>query len=187
MQKPTISTSINSFPVVSLSLSDKDGGDLEELTRLVDSDIKPAIEDIDGVAQVQVSGQYVKEVKLKFDQAKMAELGLREDTVNGIVKGSSIRVPLGLFELDKSQKAVVVDGNIIGLDDLKNLAIPVVPSGAGASSGQGAGAAAEQGAAAPGASQGGGAQAGQATGQTADPSAQAGQDHGQALYRGPTP
>ncbi|WP_342553111.1 efflux RND transporter permease subunit [Paenibacillus sp. FSL R7-0652] len=177
VQKPTISKfSINSFPVVSLSLSDKDGGDLEELTRLVDSDIKPAIEDIDGVAQVQVSGQYVKEVKLKFDQAKMAELGLREDTVNGIVKGSSIRVPLGLFELDKSQKAVVVDGNIIGLDDLKNLAIPVVPSGAGASSGQGAGAAAEQGAAAPGASQGGGAQAGQATGQTADPSAQAGQD-----------
>ncbi|MDT0124480.1 efflux RND transporter permease subunit [Paenibacillus sp. RRE4] len=185
VQKPTISKfSINSFPVVSLSLSDKDGGDLEELTRLVESDIKPALEDIDGVAQVQVSGQYVKEVQLTFDQAKMAELGLSEDTVNGIVKGSSIRVPLGLFELDKSQKAVVVDGNIIGLDDLKNLAIPVVPSGAGsganqgagASAGQGAGSAAEQGAGAPGASPGGSAQAAQANGQTADPSAQAGQD-----------
>ncbi|MCK6075759.1 efflux RND transporter permease subunit [Paenibacillus silvae] len=168
VQKPTISKfSINSFPVVSLSLSDKDGGDLEELTRLVDTDIKPALEDIDGVAQVQVSGQYVKEVQLKFDQAKMAELGLSEDTVDGIVKGSSIRVPLGLFELDKSQKAVVVDGNIIGLDDLKNLAIPVVPSGAGASAGQGAG----QGAAAPQGTTGSGAQAGQA----ADPTAQAGQ------------
>lgn len=173
VQKPTISKfSINSFPVVSLSLSDKDGGDLEELTRLVESDIKPALEDIDGVAQVQVSGQYVKEAQLTFDQAKMAELGLSEDTVNGIVKGSSIRVPLGLFELDKSQKAVVVDGNIIGLDDLKNLAIPVVPSGtgssasqgAGAAPGQGAGVATEQGAAAQGASQGGGAQAGQAAG-----------------------
>ncbi|WP_339833174.1 efflux RND transporter permease subunit [Paenibacillus sp. FSL R7-0272] len=174
VQKPTISKfSINSFPVVSLSLSDKDGGDLEELTRLVESDIKPALEDIDGVAQVQVSGQYVKEVQLTFDQAKMAELGLSEDTVNGIVKGSSIRVPLGLFELDKSQKAVVVDGNIIGLDDLKNLAIPVVPSGAGAN--QGAGAATEQGAATPGASQGGGTQTGQTSAQTADPSAQAGQ------------
>ncbi|OMF04569.1 Swarming motility protein SwrC [Paenibacillus amylolyticus] len=138
VQKPTISKfSINSFPVVSLSLSDKDGGDLEQLTRLVESDIQPALEDIDGVAQVQVSGQYVKEVQLKFDQAKMAELGLTEDTVNGIVQGSSIRVPLGLFELDKSQKAVVVDGNIIDIDDLKNLAIPVVPGGAGASAGNG--------------------------------------------------
>ncbi|MEO2209921.1 efflux RND transporter permease subunit [Paenibacillus amylolyticus] len=149
VQKPTISKfSINSFPVVSLSLSDKDGGDLEQLTRLVESDIQPALEDIDGVAQVQVSGQYVKEVQLKFDQAKMAELGLTEDTVNGIVQGSSIRVPLGLFELDKSQKAVVVDGNIIDIDDLKNLAIPVVPGGAGASAGNGA-SAAPQGSGAP--------------------------------------
>lgn len=133
VQKPTISKfSINSFPVVSLSLSDKDGGDLEQLTRLVESDIQPALEDIDGVAQVQVSGQYVKEVQLKFNQDKMNELGLTEDTVNSIVQGSSVRVPLGLFELDEAQKAVVVDGNIIDLDDLKNLAIPVVPSGAGA-------------------------------------------------------
>ncbi len=41
--------SINSFPVVSLSLSDKDGGDLEQLTRpRTESDIQPALEDIDG-------------------------------------------------------------------------------------------------------------------------------------------
>ncbi|MEK4055035.1 efflux RND transporter permease subunit [Paenibacillus sp. FSL F4-0087] len=167
VQKPTISKfSINSFPVVSLSLSDKDGGDLEQLTRLVETDIQPALEDIDGVAQVQVSGQYVKEVQLKFDQEKMNELGLTEDTVNGIVQGSSVRVPLGLFELDKAQKAVVVDGNIIDLDDLKNLAIPVVPSGAGAGSGsatapQGAGA---QAGGAQGSAQGSDQAAGQATG-----------------------
>ncbi|XOI99486.1 efflux RND transporter permease subunit [Paenibacillus polymyxa] len=166
VQKPTISKfSINSFPVVSLSLSDKDGGDLEQLTRLVESDIQPALEDIDGVAQVQVSGQYVKEVQLKFDQAKMAELGLTEDTVNGIVQGSSIRVPLGLFELDKSQKAVVVDGNIVDIDDLKNLAIPVVPGGAGASAGNGASAA----------PQGSGAPTGEA-GQGTAPSASQGTD-----------
>ncbi|CAM2820542.1 efflux RND transporter permease subunit [Paenibacillus taichungensis] len=167
VQKPTISKfSINSFPVVSLSLSDKDGGDLEQLTRLVETDIQPALEDIDGVAQVQVSGQYVKEVQLKFDQKKMNELGLTEDTVNGIVQGSSVRVPLGLFELDKAQKAVVVDGNIIDLDDLKNLAIPVVPSGAGAGSGsatapQGAGA---QAGGAQGSAQGSDQAAGQAAG-----------------------
>lgn len=169
VQKPTISKfSINSFPVVSLSLSDKDGGDLEQLTRLVESDIQPALEDIDGVAQVQVSGQYVKEVQLKFDQAKMAELGLTEDTVNGIVQGSSIRVPLGLFELDKSQKAVVVDGNIVDIDDLKNLAIPVVPGGAGASAGNGSNAA-PQGSGAP---TGEGSAAGEAAQGTAPGSAQ---------------
>ncbi|HBU81020.1 MAG TPA: AcrB/AcrD/AcrF family protein [Paenibacillus sp.] len=174
VQKPTISKfSINSFPVVSLSLSDKDGDDLEQLTRLVETDIQPALEDIDGVAQVQVSGQYVKEVQLKFDQKKMNELGLTEDTVNGIVQGSSVRVPLGLFELDKAQKAVVVDGNIIDLDDLKNLAIPVIPSGAGAGSGSATapqGADAQAGGAAQGSAQG----SDQAAGQTAGGNASVG-------------
>ncbi|MCF7757031.1 efflux RND transporter permease subunit [Paenibacillus xylanexedens] len=190
VQKPTISKfSINSFPVVSLSLSDKDGGDLEQLTRLVESDIQPALEDIDGVAQVQVSGQYVKEVQLKFDQAKMAELGLTEDTVNGIVQGSSIRVPLGLFELDKSQKAVVVDGNIIDIDDLKNLAIPVVPGGAGASTGNGAGAA-PQGSGAPTGEAGQGTAPGsaqgtdQAAGQAAGGNASVGSPSGAANAAG---
>ncbi|MDN8590994.1 efflux RND transporter permease subunit [Paenibacillus sp. 11B] len=180
VQKPTISKfSINSFPVVSLSLSDKDGGDLEQLTRLVETDIQPALEDIDGVAQVQVSGQYVKEVQLKFDQKKMNELGLTEDTVNGIVQGSSVRVPLGLFELDKAQKAVVVDGNIIDLDDLKNLAIPVVPSGAGAGSGSATapqGANAQAGGAAQGSAQG----ADQVAGQTAGGNASVGSTSGAA-------
>ncbi|MDT9720366.1 efflux RND transporter permease subunit [Paenibacillus sp. ClWae2A] len=192
VQKPTISKfSINSFPVVSLSLSDKDGGDLEQLTRLVESDIQPALEDIDGVAQVQVSGQYVKEVQLKFDQAKMAELGLTEDTVNGIVQGSSIRVPLGLFELDKSQKAVVVDGNIVDIDDLKNLAIPVVPGGAGASTGNGAGAAPQgsgaptgQSSAAGQAGQGTAPSASQGTGQAAGANASVGNPSGAANAAG---
>lgn len=186
VQKPTISKfSINSFPVVSLSLSDKDGGDLEQLTRLVESDIQPALEDIDGVAQVQVSGQYVKEVQLKFDQAKMAELGLTEDTVNGIVQGSSIRVPLGLFELDKSQKAVVVDGNIIDIDDLKNLAIPVVPGGAGTSAGNDS-SAAPQGSGAPTgeAGQGNTPSASQGTDQAAGGNASVGSPSGAANAAG---
>lgn len=184
VQKPTISKfSINSFPVVSLSLSDKDGGDLEQLTRLVETDIQPALEDIDGVAQVQVSGQYVKEVQLKFDQKKMTELGLTEDTVNGIVQGSSVRVPLGLFELDKAQKAVVVDGNIIDLDDLKNLAIPVVPSGAAAGGGSATapqGADAQAGGAAQGAAPGSAQGADQAAGPAAGGNASVGSTSGAA-------
>ncbi|MGN7309071.1 efflux RND transporter permease subunit, partial [Bacillus subtilis] len=106
-------------------------------------------------------------------------LGLTEDTVNGIVQGSSVRVPLGLFELDKAQKAVVVDGNIIDLDDLKNLAIPVVPSGAGAGSGSATapqGANAQAGGAAQGSAQG----ADQVAGQTAGGNASVGSTSGAA-------
>ncbi|RUT41780.1 efflux RND transporter permease subunit [Paenibacillus anaericanus] len=128
-QKPQITRfSMNSLPVVSLSLSDNESGDLENLTRTVENDIKPVLEDLDGVASVQVSGQFAKEITLKFNQAKMQELGLSEDTVKGIVQASALRVPLGLFEMEESQKAIVVDGNITNVEDLQNIAIPVIPN-----------------------------------------------------------
>lgn len=136
VQKPSISRfSLSSMPVVSLSLSNGDSEDLEELTRIAENDIRPAMEDVEGVASVQISGQFVKEVSLKFNQDKLNQYGLTEDTVKGIIQGSSLRVPLGLFEMDKAQKAVVVDGNITTVDDLKNVAIPVMPSGAGTGDG----------------------------------------------------
>lgn len=137
-QKPTISKfSMSSMPVVSLSIANKDNMALDELTRITENDIVPELEDLDGVASIQVAGQFVNEVQLKFNQDKLNELGLTEDTVKGIVQGSALYVPLGMFEMDKSQKAVAIDGGIIGIDDLKNIAIPVVPGG-GADAGAGA-------------------------------------------------
>ena len=150
-QKPSISRfSLSSMPVVSLSLSNGDSEDLEELTRIAENDIRPALEDVEGVASIQISGQYVKEVSLKFNQDKLSQYGLTEDTVKGIIQGSSLRVPLGLFEMDKAQKAVVIDGNITTVDDLKNVAIPVMPTGAAGAAGTGS----------PGAEAGGAAGAG---------------------------
>ncbi|ULO07885.1 efflux RND transporter permease subunit [Paenibacillus sp. 19GGS1-52] len=131
-QKPSITRfSLSSLPVISLSLSTDGSQDLEALTKIAENDIRPALEDLEGVASVQIAGQYVKEVTLKFDQDKLKEYGLTEDTIKGIVQGSSIRVPLGLFEMEKAQKAVVVDGNITTVEDLKNISIPIVPKAAG--------------------------------------------------------
>lgn len=136
--KPTISKfSLSSMPVVSLSITNKDNMALDELTRITENDIVPELEDLDGVASVQVAGQFVNEVRLKFNHDKMSELGLTEDTVKGIVQGSALYVPLGMFEMENAQKAVAIDGGIIGIEDLKNIAIPLVPGG-DASAGAGA-------------------------------------------------
>lgn len=161
VQKPSISRfSLSSMPVVSLSLSNGDSEDLEELTRIAENDIRPALEDVEGVASIQISGQYVKEVSLKFNQDKLDQYGLTEDTVKGIIQGSSLRVPLGLFDMDKAQKAVVVDGNITTVEDLKNVSIPVMPTGATGAAGAGASGAGSAGAA--------GADAGNAAGGAAN-------------------
>lgn len=65
----------------------------------------------------------------------MKEYGLDEETVQNMIKGSDVNVPLGLYTFGNKQKSVVVDGNILSVKDLKNMRIPVTPS---ASSGAGA-------------------------------------------------
>lgn len=128
-KKPQISRfSMNSMPVATLSLSDKDSSDLEKLTRTAENEIVPKLEDVSGVAAVQLLGNYNKEVVLSFNKEKMKQLGLDENTVKGIVQGSVLRAPLGLFEMEDAQKAVVVDGDIITIDNLKNLEIPYMPT-----------------------------------------------------------
>ncbi|PYI52190.1 efflux RND transporter permease subunit [Paenibacillus flagellatus] len=130
---------LNDFPVVSLSLSGREQT-LEELTKLVEEELKPELEGIPGIGTVGVSGQFVREVQLDFDRDKLKALGITEDTVKGFVQASAIQVPLGLFEMENAEKTIVVDGNVATLDDLKNVAIPIAPSPGGAG-GTGTGAA----------------------------------------------
>lgn len=126
VQKPQISKfSMNSFPVVSVSVAGEI--DLEEITKITEQDIAPALGRIDGVASVQVSGQYMKEVHIKFDQNALTQYGLTEDTVKAIIQANALKVPLGIYELDQADKAVVIDGNITTIEDLLNVQIPYTP------------------------------------------------------------
>lgn len=155
--------SFNSIPVISLSAS-ADGMSMEELTRLVEEAIRPALEGLEGVASVQVYGQHVKDVRLRYDEAKMAELGLSRDTVEAFIRASALRAPLGLFTIDGTEKAVVVDGGVATLEELKNLEIPLVPGG-GAPGGQaGAAAGGPHAGASPGGAETGAAPGGAGTG-----------------------
>ena len=127
--KPTLSRiTINAFPVLAVSVS-SDTLSLEELTAVIEEDLRPSLEGLDGVSEVQISGQYVREVILTWKEDKLAEYGLSKDTVQGIIQGSVLKAPLGLFEMENTQKNIVVDGGVRSLEDLRNLAIPLIPSG----------------------------------------------------------
>lgn len=130
VQDPSVARiSINAFPIIALSVSNSEK-DLEALTDDVENIIVPQIEGIEGVSSAAVSGQQVEEVSLVFDQEKLAQLGLDEATVKGIVQGTNITMPLGLFQFEKEEQSVVVDGKVATLEDLENLKIPVVsPTG----------------------------------------------------------
>jgi hydrophobic/amphiphilic exporter-1 (mainly G- bacteria), HAE1 family len=127
VQDPNVSRlSFNAFPVMSLSVSE-DESSLTELTQRVEEDVLPAIEGVEGVSSVSIAGQEVEEISFSFKEDKMKKLGLDEETVKNLIKGSSVNIPLGLYNFEDNQKAVVVDGNVSSLEDLKELEIPAMP------------------------------------------------------------
>ncbi|MFL6558887.1 MAG: efflux RND transporter permease subunit, partial [Bacillus sp. (in: firmicutes)] len=135
VEEPEVSRlSFSAFPVMSLSITNKDQS-LAELTKTAEEDIVPELEGIEGVSTVQISGQQVDEVQLKFNQTKLKEYGLSEDTVKNLIKASDVTMPLGLYTFKDTQKSVVIDGNVSTINDLKAIKIPVLPSTSGAQQG----------------------------------------------------
>lgn len=127
-QEPSImAISMNMMPVLALSISSSEE-DIVELTSTVEDVVLPKIEKIDGVASATITGQHIEEVAFTYNEAKMAELGLTEDTVKQMVQASDMGVSLGLYEFEEGEEAVYVDGKVTTVDGLKEILIPVTPS-----------------------------------------------------------
>ncbi|RYL91495.1 efflux RND transporter permease subunit [Sporolactobacillus sp. Y61] len=139
VKRPTIMRiSMDAMPVYSASISG-DGESLEKLSSQVKNDLLPAVEGVDGVSSVTLSGQQSEQVQIAFKESQLKKYGLSQDSVIQLIKGNNVSTPLGLYTIDDSQKSVVVSGNIGSANDLKKIRIPVVPqTGAAAGSQQSA-------------------------------------------------
>ncbi|MCM3586675.1 efflux RND transporter permease subunit [Mesobacillus maritimus] len=127
-EEPIITAiSMNMMPVVALSVSSSTE-DIVELTSTVNDLLLPKIEKLDGVASATITGQHIEEVEFTYDEEKMAELGLTEDTVKQMIQASDMAVSLGLYEFKEGEQAVAVDGKFMTVDELKEMLIPVTPS-----------------------------------------------------------
>ncbi len=127
-QEPSImAISMNMMPVVALSVSSSKE-DIVDLTSTVEDVLLPKIEKIDGVASATITGQHIEQVSFKYDEEKMAALGLTEETVKQMIQASDMSLSLGLYQFTVGEQAVSVDGKVKSVDELKDLLIPVTPS-----------------------------------------------------------
>ncbi|OMG43179.1 hypothetical protein BK140_44095, partial [Paenibacillus macerans] len=81
------------------------------------------------VQNAQLNGQTNREVSLKFKQKNLDEKGLTANDVENFIKTATRETPLGLFQFNKSNKSIVVDGQFKSVDAFKNLKIPLSISG----------------------------------------------------------
>lgn len=125
--------SMDAFPMVAYSFTSNQH-DLKDVTKDLNQQLIPKLQTIDGVQNAQLNGQTNREVTLKFKQKALDEKGLTADEVENYIKTATRETPLGLFQFDKTDKSIVVDGEFNSVDALKNLKIPMSAAGQGSQS-----------------------------------------------------
>jgi hydrophobic/amphiphilic exporter-1 (mainly G- bacteria), HAE1 family len=164
---------INSQPVIYLGMRAEGNTDQSKLSDLARNTVKPALQGINGVANIEVVGDRLKEIKIVPNPQALTQRGLSANDISTALRGYNTSFPGGTQDVNGQAVPVRTAYTFASLDEIKNLIIaPSATAGAGAASGAPAGFGAASGAAtAPaGAAAQGTAPAGQGTA-PADPNA----------------
>ncbi|WP_423463141.1 efflux RND transporter permease subunit [Promicromonospora sp. MS192] len=136
---PQVTTgSVDDVPVVQMAVA----GDKSPhaLADTVESVIVPALEDVEGVRSVAVTGQQETEVRVQPDQARLAAAGLTPQDLTTVLQDNGVVVPAGEITDGGRAWSVQLGKPVDMVDQLKQL--PVVPGGTTGAGGEDAGAAA---------------------------------------------
>lgn len=124
---PTVmSIDIDSMPVVQVALR---GNDLASLQSIAEDEIQPALERLDGVASVDISGGYEQEIAVHTDASRLKGYNLTISSIGQQLGADNIAIPGGELDNGSQTLAVRTDGEYSSIDDVKNALISLPAGG----------------------------------------------------------
>lgn len=125
-QKPSILRfNPNMLPVIELTATS--GEALSELRLVLEEDVKPRLERIDGVAAVHITGAPSSEIQVVLSQEKLKAAGLTQAQIAQVLQASNLTFPAGNVELNDKSMSLRIIGKTADIDALKRLVISVAP------------------------------------------------------------
>lgn len=122
-EKPTISKyDPGEEPIINLIFSGKQ--DLIDLYEIADKRLKDRFAQIEGVAQVQISGGQKREIHVELDNKVVLQNAISLPQLSQIISTNNMDMPSGNFDEDIQEYSVRFDGEYSDLDKLRNLDIP---------------------------------------------------------------
>src|SRR5829696_445692 len=118
------SQSASEFPILSLSLAARDR-DLADLTEYAEDEVVSSIEEVDGVASVDVIGGAEKRIQVDLDPDKIKEKGLSTDAVVGVISGVEVDAPVGSVSVNGRETPVSTTSELGGTRALEDLPVGV--------------------------------------------------------------
>ena len=107
------------MPVLEIAVT-SDKRSPEEIKKLMDDRVKPFLEKIDGVAQVQVMGGRDQQVWVEIDPAKLVYYGLSLDDVSRSLMFANMNMPAGRLEHGTREYTIRLIGQFKDVSDVEN-------------------------------------------------------------------
>jgi HAE1 family hydrophobic/amphiphilic exporter-1 len=120
-----VQTSVNrfsfgTFPIFNISLFSEGNSDLEDL---VNEEIIPELNKIQGINSVSVGGQSEDILQITVNQEKAGQLGLSLNEIKEVIDSKKLSFPAGNLNENEIQVPVRVQEKIEEMNELKNLVI----------------------------------------------------------------
>ena len=115
------------FPVIQFSvISDRDAADLQGI---VQSQVLPALSDVEGVLQIEATGEIERRVQITADADRMAANGVSLFRISNALRENNVSLPAGaVFEGGQTVLAKTTH-TFNSVDDLKGLVVGMSDSG----------------------------------------------------------
>ncbi len=137
---PKVSTvDLSAFPILYLGVNNTNGkASLQDTYTLINTQVKPQLEQISGVAAADVGGGANPRVTVTLNPTLMAKYGVTPAQVNQVLQANNVGIPGGNVTNNGVTEPVVTNGALTTLTAIRDLPITVLAtSGAGGASGQG--------------------------------------------------
>ncbi len=97
--------------------------DIDMLNDFADDYIRPRMESVSGISQVDVRGGASRQIQIKIDTARLAQRGISLSQVRDAIRSRNADVSAGDMESNESRYLLRVVGRFEQLSDLENLII----------------------------------------------------------------
>jgi multidrug efflux pump subunit AcrB len=105
------------------------GEDLASVQAMAEDTVSPALERIDGVAQVTVSGGVEQQIAVEVDPTRAAGLGLSNSYIAQMLAADNLLYPGGDMKNGTQTLTVTTDAKFQTVEDVANLIIPLQTGG----------------------------------------------------------
>ncbi len=114
-------------PVLTYTL--RGSSSLSELREYADETLRPALEQVAGVAAVDVRGGAKREVRVELDRARLDALGLVPEVVVQRLRAENLNVPAGHFAEGEREISVRTLAEFASVDQVRDTIVATAPDG----------------------------------------------------------